>query len=162
MPWQSLNLKLASLVGGCHCGDLGNLGSLISPWKQAGLPTAFCNHFHMFPCVCSVTQSCLTLCNPTDYSLSGFSVHGILLAGTLEWVAISLNFIIKETSLTPPKSHIFPSDTSLPVVIVMSQWLLNTGFPKRPFWLFLERLCFYNKHSDRSSKSRAETTEKCC
>ena len=148
-------------MGGCHCGDLGNLGSLIAPWKQAGLPPAFCNHFHMFPCVCSVTQSCLTLCNPMDCSLPGFSVHGILSARTLEWVAISLNFIIKETSLTPPKCCISPSDTLLPVVIVMSQWLLDTGFPKRPFWLLLERLCFY-KHSDRSSNSRAETTEKCC
>ena len=34
-------------------------------------------------------QSCLTLCDPTDCSLPGFSVHGILQARTLEWVAIS-------------------------------------------------------------------------
>ena len=34
-------------------------------------------------------QSCLTLCNPLDYSLSGFSVHGIFQARILEWVAIS-------------------------------------------------------------------------
>ena len=33
-----------------------------------------------------VAQSCLTLCDPMDY-LSGFSVHGILQARTLEWVA---------------------------------------------------------------------------
>ena len=33
-------------------------------------------------------QSCLTLCNPMDCSLTGFSVHGILQARTLEWVAI--------------------------------------------------------------------------
>ena len=35
-----------------------------------------------------VAQSCLTLCNPTDYSLPIFSVHGILQARILEWVAI--------------------------------------------------------------------------
>ena len=35
-----------------------------------------------------VTQSCLTLCNPTDYSPPGFSVHGILQARILEWAAI--------------------------------------------------------------------------
>ena len=35
-----------------------------------------------------VTQSCLTLCNPMDYSLPGFSAHGILQAAILEWVAI--------------------------------------------------------------------------
>ena len=33
-------------------------------------------------------QSCLTLCNPTDCSLPGPSVHGILQAKILEWVAI--------------------------------------------------------------------------
>ena len=35
------------------------------------------------------TQSCLTLCDPTDCSPPGFSAHGILQARTLEWAAIS-------------------------------------------------------------------------
>ena len=30
---------------------------------------------------------CLTLCDPMDCSLPGFSVHGILQARILEWVA---------------------------------------------------------------------------
>ena len=34
-------------------------------------------------------QSCLTLCDPKDCSPPGFSVHGILQARILEWVAIS-------------------------------------------------------------------------
>ena len=38
-----------------------------------------------------VTQSCLTLCNPMDCSPPGSSVHGILLARILEWVAISFS-----------------------------------------------------------------------
>ena len=33
-------------------------------------------------------QSCLTLCNPTDCSLPGSSVHRILQVRMLEWVAI--------------------------------------------------------------------------
>ena len=33
-------------------------------------------------------QSCLTLCNPIDYSPADFSVHGIFQARILEWVAI--------------------------------------------------------------------------
>ena len=33
-------------------------------------------------------QLCPTLCNPKDYSLAGFSVHGISQARRLEWVAI--------------------------------------------------------------------------
>ena len=35
-----------------------------------------------------VTQSCLTLCDPMDCSPPGSSVYGILLARTLEWVAM--------------------------------------------------------------------------
>ena len=35
-----------------------------------------------------VVQSCLTLCNLMDCSLPGSSVHGILQARLLEWVAI--------------------------------------------------------------------------
>ena len=50
---------------------------------------------NVYVCVCVhahthvLKQSCPTLCNPMDYSLSGFSVHGILQARILEWVAIS-------------------------------------------------------------------------
>ena len=40
-------------------------------------------------CVCLVSQSCLTLCDAMDYSLPGSSVHAILQARILEWVAIS-------------------------------------------------------------------------
>ena len=38
-----------------------------------------------------VTQSCLTLGDPMDCSLPGSSVHGILPARILEWVAISFS-----------------------------------------------------------------------
>ena len=38
-----------------------------------------------------VAQSCPTLCNPMDYSPPGSSVHGILQARILEWVAISFS-----------------------------------------------------------------------
>ena len=38
-----------------------------------------------------VTQSCPTLCNPMDCSPPGSSVHGILQARILEWVAISFS-----------------------------------------------------------------------
>ena len=36
-------------------------------------------------------QSCLTLCDPVDHSLSGSSVHGISKARMLEWVATSFS-----------------------------------------------------------------------
>ena len=38
-----------------------------------------------------VTQSCLTLHDPMDYSLPGSSVHGISQARVLEWVAIAFS-----------------------------------------------------------------------
>ena len=55
-----------------------------------------------------VTQSCMTLCDPTDYSLPGSSVHGIFQARTLEWVAIyvckgSPDPGIKSTFLVSPE-----------------------------------------------------------
>ena len=38
-----------------------------------------------------VTQSCLTLCDPMDWSLPGSTIHGIFQARILEWVAISFS-----------------------------------------------------------------------
>ena len=37
---------------------------------------------------CEVVQSCQIICNPMDYSPPGSSLHGILQARILEWVAI--------------------------------------------------------------------------
>ena len=45
----------------------------------------------LLSCSCSVAQSSLTLCNPVDYSPPDSSVHGILQARILEWVAISFS-----------------------------------------------------------------------
>ena len=41
--------------------------------------------------VSEVAQLCPTLCDPIDYSLPGSSLHGILKARILEWVAISFS-----------------------------------------------------------------------
>ena len=42
-------------------------------------------------CLCLYAQSWLILCDPMDYSLLGFSVHGISQARILDWVAISFS-----------------------------------------------------------------------
>ena len=47
--------------------------------------------FIWFTYLNEVAQSCLTLCNPMDCSPPGSSVHGILQARILEWVAISFS-----------------------------------------------------------------------
>ena len=39
----------------------------------------------------SVAQLCLSLCNPTDCSLPGSSVHEISQGRKLEWIAISVS-----------------------------------------------------------------------
>ena len=43
--------------------------------------------------VCAHAQSCPTLCDPLDCSPPGSSVHGVLQARILEWVAISFSML---------------------------------------------------------------------
>ena len=47
--------------------------------------------FFVLCCVVLVAQSCLTLCDPMDYSLPVSSVRGILQAGTQEWITYSFS-----------------------------------------------------------------------
>ena len=53
-----------------------------------------------------VAQSCLTLCNPIDCSLSGSSIHGIFQARVLEWTAISFSRGSSRPRTRTPVSHI--------------------------------------------------------
>ena len=62
---------------------------MLAPWKKS---------FDK-PAAAKLLQSCPTLCDPMDCSPPGFSVHGILQARTLEWVAISF-------STDKPRQHI--------------------------------------------------------
>ena len=57
-------------------------------------------------CVCPVTQSCLTLCNPMDCSLPGFSFSGIFQATILEWVAISYSRESSQPESNPGLLHL--------------------------------------------------------
>ena len=53
-----------------------------------------------------VTQSCLTLSDPMDCSLSGFSIHGIFQARVLEWGAIPFpNSRQNQDSWSPQACH---------------------------------------------------------
>ena len=49
-------------------------------------------------------QSCLTLCDHMDYSLPGSSVHGILQARILEWVAMPSS---RGSSQSRDRTHLF-------------------------------------------------------
>ena len=46
-----------------------------------------------------VAQLCLTLCDPMDYSPPGSSVHGILQARILEWIAIPFSRNLPDTRM---------------------------------------------------------------
>ena len=88
---------------------LGSLGSFSWPFQNL-LPAFFSSVFLpssttclsflnlplnpfpvWYPAESEVAQLCPTLCNPMDCSLPGSSLHGILQARVLEWVAISFS-----------------------------------------------------------------------
>ena len=65
------------------------------PWDSPGKNTGVGCHF-LLQCMkvkseTQVTQSCLTLGDPTDCSLPGSSAHGIFQARVLEWGAIAFS-----------------------------------------------------------------------
>ena len=78
---------------------------------------------HICVYVCAHTkllQSCLTLCDPMDYCPPGFSVHCILHARILEWVAIIF-------SRGPSDPGIEPTSPTSPV-------LTSKFFTSRATW----------------------------
>ena len=70
---------------------------LLHPWDSPGKNTGVGCHFLLqrmkVESGSEVTQSCLTLRDPMDYSLPGSSVHGIFQARVLEWGAIAFSKI---------------------------------------------------------------------
>ena len=71
------------------CGFLQNFPSILeNNILSYSLTKAVFNLFLCCAVLCVVTQSCPTLCHLMDHSLPGSSVHGILQARILEWVAI--------------------------------------------------------------------------
>ena len=83
-------------------------------------------------------QSCLTLCDPMDCSPPGLSVHGILQARVLEWVAI---FLLQGDLPHPgiePRSPAFQADA------LTSEPPGKQTAPKQA----LNHLCFTNGFSD--------------
>ena len=79
LSWNCVPIFSASLPRGVHDSVLSQctLFPLVSPVR-------ICD-----PCMRAKSlQSCLTPCSPMDHSLPGSSLHGILQARILEWVAI--------------------------------------------------------------------------
>ena len=77
-------------------GQLGHLESLcvLTPSSKDASDSLIC-------CCCLVANSYLTLCDPVHRSPPGSSIHGILQARTLEWVAISFSRGSSWSRITP-------------------------------------------------------------
>ena len=83
-------------VGNLISGSSAFSKSSLNIWKfmvhvplKSGLEIF--EHYFASMCVCVcllVTQSCLTLCDPMNHSPPEFSIHGILQARILDWIAI--------------------------------------------------------------------------
>ena len=76
-------------------------------------------------------QSCLTLCDPIDGSPPGSSVHGILQARTLEWVAISFSNAWKWKVKVKSLSHVWLFTTPWTAVY---QAPPSMGFSRQECW----------------------------
>ena len=72
-----------------------------NPWLYT-----FFHYQHERACDSSIAQPCLTLCNPVDCSPPGSSVHGILQATVLEWIAIVFS---RGSSRNPGIEPMFPA-----------------------------------------------------
>ena len=115
-----------------HLGGVLELSKILfSNWSVANLQC--CVHFwctenwfsyrYAYMFVQSL-QPCLTLCDPMDSSLSGSSVHGILQARILEWVAMpssreSSQSRIKTTSPALQEDSLPLSPSGKPVCVYM-------------------------------------------
>ena len=74
--------------------------------------------------MCLVAQSCPTVCDPSDYSLPGSSVHRVFQARILEWVAISSSGDILNPGIKP--------------VLLLSPALLVDFLPTKPSWIHVQ------------------------
>ena len=114
---------------------------VISTFKSYTLRNTFCKTM----CVCSVTQLCLTPCDPMDYSLPGSSVHEILQARILEWVTIFFSMDL-------------PDQGSNPCLMYLLYWRVDSLPLYHLGSLFCNVITTINSvSSDRSGQSKLKT-----
>ena len=107
-PWTvacqappSMGFSRQEYWNGCH---FLLQGIFLTQGLNPGLPccrqTLYCLSHQVIMCVCVLdVQLCPTVCNPTDCNLPGSSVHGILQARILGWVAIPFSPNLSQTHL---------------------------------------------------------------
>ena len=77
---------------------------------------------------CKCAQSCLTLCNPMDCGPPGSSIHGILQARILGWVAISRHLTNQASSQLRVSVHTVPSPGKLMLIDLLGLSTNVTSF----------------------------------
>ena len=105
----------------------------LEPWKP---------RVHDVICVCAQLPLCPTLCDPMDCSPPGSSVHGILQARILEWVAMS-----SSTGSSWPKDWTYISCVSSIGRQILYHWATWEA-PFRADWVFKSRENALHTHGD--------------
>ena len=104
-----------------------------------------------------VAQSCLTLCDPMDCSLSGFSVHGIFQARVLEWGAIAFSrgsFQPRDWTWSPTlQAEALPSEPPGKPIGINLCFLFSS---------YVYRLRIYLNNFYQKKKKKTEQSWACC
>ena len=109
------------------------------PWDSPGKNTGVGCHF-LLQCMkvkseSQVAQSYLTLSDPMDYSLPGFSIHRIFQAKVLEWGAIAFS---RKHVLT---SSIYMQQSNFPSTVYWRDCLFPSVYSHLLYWLLIDHLC---------------------
>ena len=114
---------------------------ILSRFFTSICPCYFLNHSSECLQVSSVTQSCLTLCNPMDYSTPGFPVRhqlpSLLKLVSIKSVKPSNHLILCCPLLLPPST--FPS-----IRVFSNESTLHMRWPK--YWSFSFNISPSNEH----------------
>ena len=122
-------------------------------------------------CESEVSQLCLTLRDPMDCSLPGFSAHGTFQARVLEWVAISSSVVsnsLRPSGLQPTRLSVHGAFQArileLPRKAYFGSFLVRVIWVKitaritggRYFLYASEGMCFVSLSSKRKLKRKVE------
>ena len=110
-------------------------------------------------CVCSVIQPCPILCDPMDCSPPGSSVHGILQARILEWVAIfffsgifqtaqyTWNFLRIDLKHSHQKEKIWPYEVMKVLIYLIAVIISQCMYISNHHIVYFSYIQFYVNHT---------------
>ena len=124
-----------------------------SPGKNAGVGCHFLLQCMKLKSESEVAQSCPTLSDPMDCSLTGSSVHGIFQARVLEWGAIAFSvkeqrgLIINQSFANCYREKKIRNMFFLLLVLSRLQYKLQVSFTQKDSEMEIHIQKFYYKHS---------------